>query len=79
MSSLEGSDSFELSHLPPDNQLNMHVDCLNLRHCLERGAQTIWDEYCTSSPAPPRARFPWQTIWDEYFASSHAAPRARLS
>jgi hypothetical protein len=51
MSSLEGRDSFELSHLPPDNQLDMHVDRNNLRHCLKRGPQTLWRAYVDSRPA----------------------------
>jgi hypothetical protein len=51
MSSLEGSDSFELSHLPPDNQLNMHVESVNFRQCLERGGQTLWDEYVAATAA----------------------------
>lgn len=54
MSSLEGRDSFDLSHLPPDNQLNMHVDCENFRYCLERGGQTLWDEYVAAKATPKR-------------------------
>jgi hypothetical protein len=50
MSCVEGMDRFELSHLPPDGQLDMHVDSRNLRHCLARGAQAIWNDYVTYRP-----------------------------
>ena len=50
MSSVQGRDRFELSHLPPDSQLDMHVDSDNLRQCLNR-AKTIWKEYVASSRA----------------------------
>ncbi|MDA9414073.1 hypothetical protein XH81_04230 [Bradyrhizobium sp. CCBAU 25360] len=52
MSSVEGKDRFELSHLPPNRQLDMHVDSENLRHCLDH-AETIWKEYFESSQKPP--------------------------
>lgn len=51
MSSLEGKDRFELSHLPPDSQLAMHVDSDNLGKCLD-GAQTIWEEFVNSGQVP---------------------------
>jgi hypothetical protein len=42
MSCLEGSDRFEISHLPPDNQLKMHVDVDNFSACLECDIDAIW-------------------------------------
>jgi hypothetical protein len=42
MSVLEGSDHFEISHLPPDNQLKMHVNSDNFNYCLERDVEAIW-------------------------------------
>jgi hypothetical protein len=33
-------NAFEVSDLPPDNQLHMHVDSRNFRYCLER--DNLW-------------------------------------
>jgi hypothetical protein len=44
MSYLEGSDRFEISHLPPDKQLGMHVDSGNFNYCLEQNVDLLWRE-----------------------------------
>jgi hypothetical protein len=43
MSVLEGRDRFEISHLPPNNQLKMHVDVDNFSDCLECDIDAIWE------------------------------------
>jgi hypothetical protein len=42
MSYLEGGDSLEIAHLPPDNQLAMHVDSVNFRYCLDSNLDEVW-------------------------------------
>ena len=42
MSFLEGGNRFEISHLPPNNQLKMHVDIDNFSDCLECDIDAIW-------------------------------------
>lgn len=42
MSILEDSDSFKIAHLPPDEQLSMHVDSKNFSYCLDHEVETLW-------------------------------------
>jgi hypothetical protein len=43
MSYLEGGDSLQIAHLPPDNQLGMHVDSKNFRYCLDNKLDDLWE------------------------------------
>jgi len=42
MSVLEKSERFEIAHLPPDNQLKMHLDAKNFSYCLEQDVDALW-------------------------------------
>lgn len=44
MSCLEGGDRFEISHLPPDRQLKMHVDVDNFNFCLQQDVDQLWSD-----------------------------------
>jgi hypothetical protein len=41
------------SHLEATSPQDASSDRHNLRYCLERSAETLWNEYVTSSQAPP--------------------------
>lgn len=49
MSSLQDGDSFEVAHLPPDNQLGIHVDPENFRKCLEND----FSDWAAAHPTNP--------------------------
>jgi hypothetical protein len=44
MSYLENAESFEIAHLPPDDQLEMHVDGENFKYCLDNDVDALWIE-----------------------------------
>jgi hypothetical protein len=52
MSVLEGSERFEIAHLPPDNQLKMHLDAEIFSYCLEQDMDALWRQ-ATRSPLSP--------------------------
>ena len=44
MSFLENAESFEIAHLPPDDQLRMHVEGDNFKYCLDNDVDALWSE-----------------------------------
>ena len=44
MSFLENAESFEIAHLPPDDQLRMHIDGDNFKYCLDNDIDALWSE-----------------------------------
>lgn len=53
MSYLEGGNRFEISHLPPNKQLEMHVDTKNFDYCLGRNIDKLWREAAEQSATLP--------------------------
>jgi ATPase family associated with various cellular activities (AAA) len=58
MSFLENAESFEIAHLPPDDQLRMHVEGDNFKYCLDNDVDALWSEAGSRQASAKKPRQP---------------------